>query len=165
MSSEAPKEEAIVSDKAANTEKEAVPASPPKAGIPLSQSMATTASDSSPVSIDRTLARTTNRSLNKEMAGTPSHHSVASENDAAATDGVQAIDLPRGWKYKQFSIGGYKLPWYASPSVQLGMVAFVCFMCPGMFNALGGLGGGGKVDPTLVDNMVRSLVLFDCSLV
>jgi hypothetical protein len=34
------------------------------------------------------------------------------------------------------------------------MVAFVCFMCPGMFNALGGLGGGGKTDATLADNMV-----------
>jgi len=65
-----------------------------------------------------------------------------------------SIDLPRGWKYKQFRIFGHKLPWYASPSVQLGMVSFVCFMCPGMFNALGGLGGGGKADPTLADNMV-----------
>lgn len=37
------------------------------------------------------------------------------------------------------------------------MVAFVCFLCPGMFNALGGLGGGGKSDPTLADNMVRGL--------
>jgi hypothetical protein len=27
-------------------------------------------------------------------------------------------------------------------------------MCPGMFNALGGLGGGGKTDATLADNMV-----------
>jgi hypothetical protein len=34
------------------------------------------------------------------------------------------------------------------------MVAFVCFMCPGMFNALSGLGGGGKADPTLADQMV-----------
>lgn len=32
------------------------------------------------------------------------------------------------------------------------MVSFVCFLCPGMFNALGGLGGGGQVDPTTADN-------------
>jgi hypothetical protein len=34
-------------------------------------------------------------------------------------------------------------------------VAFVCFLCPGMFNALTGLGGGGKTSTTLADNMVR----------
>lgn len=58
--------------------------------------------------------------------------------------------LPSGWMYKRHG----KLAWYASPSVQLGLVAFVCFLCPGMFNALGGLGGGGKADPTTADNMV-----------
>ncbi|RAL64249.1 hypothetical protein DID88_002141 [Monilinia fructigena] len=41
--------------------------------------------------------------------------------------------------------------------IQLTMVAFVCFLCPGMFNALGGLGGGGKSDPTLADNMNTAL--------
>ena len=67
---------------------------------------------------------------------------------------ITAIDLPPGWMYRQYRLFGYTLPWYASPKIQLGMVAFVCFMCPGMFNALGGLGGGGKTDPTLADNMV-----------
>ncbi|EPQ66322.1 hypothetical protein BGT96224_3069 [Blumeria graminis f. sp. tritici 96224] len=33
------------------------------------------------------------------------------------------------------------------------MVSLVCFLCPGMFNALGGLGGGGKVDTKLADEM------------
>jgi hypothetical protein len=27
------------------------------------------------------------------------------------------------------------------------MLGFVCFMCPGLFNALNGLGGGGQVNP------------------
>lgn len=58
--------------------------------------------------------------------------------------------LPKGWIYRRRG----KMPWYASPAVQLGMVSFVCFLCPGMFNALGGLGGGGKADVTLADNMV-----------
>jgi hypothetical protein len=35
---------------------------------------------------------------------------------------------------------------------QVILVGFVCFLCPGMFNALGGLGGGGQVDPTVADN-------------
>jgi hypothetical protein len=65
------------------------------------------------------------------------------------------LDLPDGWKYRQRRIFGLNIPWYASPKIQLLMVAFVCFMCPGMFNALSGLGGGGKTDATLADNMVR----------
>jgi hypothetical protein len=68
-------------------------------------------------------------------------------------------DLPAGWKYRQRRIFGHNIPWYASPSIQLLLVAFVCFMCPGMFNALGGLGGGGKTDATLADNMVRDTSL------
>lgn len=65
---------------------------------------------------------------------------------------------PSGWKYKQFKIGRSLTPYYASPKVQLVMVSFVCFLCPGMFNALSGMGGGGKANPTLADNMV---ILFD----
>jgi hypothetical protein len=49
-----------------------------------------------------------------------------------------------GWKYKQIKIGPWTTPYYASPQVQLVLVAFVCFMCPGMFNALAGMGGAGK---------------------
>lgn len=56
--------------------------------------------------------------------------------------GVRAEGL-KGWKYKQVKIGPWTLPYYASPQVQLVLVAFVCFMCPGMFNALTGMGGGG----------------------
>lgn len=67
-------------------------------------------------------------------------------------------DLPDGWKYRQRRLFGLNIPWYASPKIQLLMVAFVCFMCPGMFNALGGLGGGGKTDATLADNMVNQII-------
>ncbi|KAH7045891.1 major facilitator superfamily domain-containing protein [Macrophomina phaseolina] len=49
------------------------------------------------------------------------------------------------WKYREVNILGHKV-WYASPAIQLGIVSFVCFMCPGMFNALSGMGGGGQVD-------------------
>lgn len=37
-------------------------------------------------------------------------------------------------------------PHYADPNVQVTVVAFVSFLCPGMWNALNGLGGGGLVD-------------------
>lgn len=59
---------------------------------------------------------------------------------------------PVGWRYKTFSFGSLKIPCYASPPFQLTLVAFVCFMCPGMFNAVNGLGGGGQFDASTADN-------------
>ena len=41
---------------------------------------------------------------------------------------------------------------YYHPYFQVVMLGFVCFMCPGMFNALGGIGGGGQVNTTAQDN-------------
>lgn len=43
-------------------------------------------------------------------------------------------------------------PCYADPSVQVTLVAFVSFLCPGMWNALNGLGGGGLVDAKPANN-------------
>ncbi|KAJ7688419.1 major facilitator superfamily domain-containing protein [Mycena rosella] len=37
---------------------------------------------------------------------------------------------------------------YSHPTTQVAMLGFVCFMCPGLFNALSGIGGGGQVDLT-----------------
>ncbi len=73
---------------------------------------------------------------------------------------VRDVPRPSGWKYKQFNFLGRLTPYYASPKVQLVMVSFVCFLCPGMFNALNGMGGGGKADPTLADNMVTLFNIF-----
>lgn len=44
------------------------------------------------------------------------------------------------------------LPPYADPTVQVALVAFVSFLCPGMWNALNGLGGGGLVDAKPANN-------------
>jgi MFS family permease len=63
------------------------------------------------------------------------------------TSNAGPVQRPEGWMYKGFKLGKTEV-WYASPIVQLLMVAMVCFLCPGMFNALGGLGGGGQVDAT-----------------
>ena len=57
-----------------------------------------------------------------------------------------------GWMYRDRRIGPFYFSWYASPASQLALVAFVCFLCPGMFNALSGLGGGGQVDATVANN-------------
>ncbi|QKX60281.1 uncharacterized protein TRUGW13939_07424 [Talaromyces rugulosus] len=86
---------------------------------------------------------------------------VETDSSNVPGDGHIAVadTLPRGWMYKQLKIGPWTLPWFASPKIQLGMVAFVCFLCPGMFNALSGLGGGGRsaTDTSLADNMNTAL--------
>jgi MFS family permease len=78
------------------------------------------------------------------------------ELKARGTDASDAIQRPSGWMYKGFNVGRKEL-WYASPIVQLLMVAMVCFLCPGMFNALGGLGGGGQVDATAQNDASTAL--------
>ncbi|KAI9294180.1 MFS general substrate transporter [Neoconidiobolus thromboides FSU 785] len=37
------------------------------------------------------------------------------------------------------------------------LVGFICFCCPGMFNALNGIGGGGLEDPTVASNALVAL--------
>ncbi|KAF7784813.1 hypothetical protein Agabi119p4_978 [Agaricus bisporus var. burnettii] len=41
---------------------------------------------------------------------------------------------------------------YSHPLTQVTILGLVCFMCPGLFNALTGLGGGGQVDPITNDH-------------
>lgn len=41
---------------------------------------------------------------------------------------------------------------YCHPLTQVSMLGFVCFLCPGLFNALNGLGGGGQIDTTTASN-------------
>lgn len=60
---------------------------------------------------------------------TTTEHHV--ESPGASTHEGQTGEIPKGWKYKQIKIGPLTIPWFASPQVQLVMVAFVCFLCPG----------------------------------
>ncbi|KAJ1942045.1 hypothetical protein GGF37_003286, partial [Kickxella alabastrina] len=46
---------------------------------------------------------------------------------------------------------------YYSPMTQIVLVGFVCFLCPGMFNALNGMGGGGQMDRTTGNNANTAL--------
>ncbi|CAM8903557.1 unnamed protein product [Rhodiola kirilowii] len=46
---------------------------------------------------------------------------------------------------------------YNSPLVQIALIGFVCFCCPGMFNALTGMGGGGQVDKSANNNANTAL--------
>ncbi|KAF8341709.1 MFS general substrate transporter [Amanita rubescens] len=46
---------------------------------------------------------------------------------------------------------------YMHPVTQVVMLAFICFMCPGLFNAVNGLGGGGQLDETTSANSNTAL--------
>ncbi|KAK4792725.1 hypothetical protein SAY86_023160 [Trapa natans] len=46
---------------------------------------------------------------------------------------------------------------YNSPLIQVSLIGLVCFCCPGMFNALSGMGGGGQVDHTAANNANTAL--------
>ncbi|CAL9207922.1 UNC93-like protein 1 [Musa acuminata AAA Group] len=46
---------------------------------------------------------------------------------------------------------------YNSPLAQVSLIGLVCFCCPGMFNALSGMGGGGQVDHTAANNANTAL--------
>lgn len=72
-------------------------------------------------------------------------------DDYAAAQNPGQVARPKGWIYKGYKVFGKEF-WYASPKVQLLMISFICFLCPGMFNSLTGLGGGGQVDPTIQDH-------------
>ncbi|KAJ6460310.1 MFS general substrate transporter [Mycena sanguinolenta] len=41
---------------------------------------------------------------------------------------------------------------YTHPQTQIGMLGLICFMCPGLFNALSGIGGGGQEDESTAAN-------------
>ncbi|KAI6672865.1 hypothetical protein NL676_000771 [Syzygium grande] len=43
------------------------------------------------------------------------------------------------------------------PLVQVSLIGLVCFCCPGMYNALIGMGGSGQVDPTVANNVNTAL--------
>ncbi|KAK7041796.1 hypothetical protein VNI00_009085 [Paramarasmius palmivorus] len=60
---------------------------------------------------------------------------VTSSDDAGSKDQQVIYERPKGF-----------MGLYSHPITQVCMVGFVCFMCPGLFNALNGLGAGGQVD-------------------
>ncbi|CAM8900674.1 unnamed protein product [Rhodiola kirilowii] len=49
---------------------------------------------------------------------------------------------------------------YNSPLVQIALIGFVCFCCPGMFNALTGMGGGGQIDKTANTALYTTFSIF-----
>ena len=64
----------------------------------------------------------------------------------ASDDGVERFERPTGIKGL-----------YYHPITQVVMLGIICFMGPGLYNALTGLGGAGQVDPTTGDNQSSAL--------
>ncbi|KAF9233318.1 major facilitator superfamily domain-containing protein [Melanogaster broomeanus] len=56
-------------------------------------------------------------------------------SDNSGSQPVEIFERPKGWRAI-----------YYHPVLQVSLLGLVCFMCPGMFNALTGLGGGGQVN-------------------
>ncbi|OJA17344.1 hypothetical protein AZE42_09602 [Rhizopogon vesiculosus] len=67
-------------------------------------------------------------------------------SDTSSANRVEIYDRPRGWRGV-----------YYHTATQVCLVGFVCFMCPGMFNALTGLGGGGQINATSSANANAAL--------
>ncbi|KAJ3998840.1 MFS general substrate transporter [Lentinula boryana] len=65
------------------------------------------------------------------------------DEKAGSEDGAEVVvhERPTGWK-------GI----YYHPLTQIVMLGFICFMGPGLFNAVNGLGGGGQLDRTTSAN-------------
>jgi len=66
------------------------------------------------------------------------------------------------WLYANIWIGQLKIPHIASPPFQLLLISWVCFLCPGLFNALGGLGGVGQSNLRPADNSLTALYATFC---
>lgn len=75
------------------------------------------------------------------MADTLPEKALESGSEDSGSQREEIFERPTGLK------GVYYHPYF-----QVSMLGFVCFMCPGMFNALGGIGGGGQVNTTAQSN-------------
>jgi MFS family permease len=67
------------------------------------------------------------------------------------------IQQQRSWKYREYRMSFIRIPSYASPPIQLVIIAFVCFLCPGMLNALTGIGGSGQINHRVADDANTAL--------
>ena len=88
-------------------------------------------------------------STNEKMA-TTSAGSAGTDSPPPEIIGVKPTGKP--WMYKKLKLGPITIPAYASPQFQIVFVALVCFLCPGMFNAVNGLGAGGLVSAHDINN-------------
>lgn len=76
----------------------------------------------------------------------------SSDGDNVAVPATVQRPVPKTWRYKPWKLFCLiPMPPFASPEVQLFLVAMVCFLNPGLYNALSGLGGAGQIDSEAFD--------------
>lgn len=85
---------------------------------------------------------------------------MSSPNEPGHIEGVDKHYNPEAG-LKHTGVIGTLNKFRINPWFQVVTIAFVCFCCPGMYNALTGTGGGGQVDPTV--NANASIALLSCT--
>jgi MFS family permease len=88
---------------------------------------------------------------NEKMAATE-EKTTSTESPPPEVHDEVAQPMGKPWMYKRFRLGPISLPAYATPQFQIVFVAMVCFLCPGMFNAVNGLGAAGQVNAHDINN-------------
>ncbi|OCT55072.1 MFS transporter [Cladophialophora carrionii] len=79
---------------------------------------------------------------------------MADETQAAMPIDPRQSDIEQGGRSPLSRVKSL----YAHPWTQIILISLICFCCPGMYNALGGLGGSGQVDPTVAANATVALL-------
>ena len=73
----------------------------------------------------------------------PNYHPYGNSADGSGLGYSASYDGEEQSLYERYT--GLKGVYY-NPYTQVALLDFVCSMCPGLFNALQGLGGGGQLD-------------------
>lgn len=62
---------------------------------------------------------------------TPEAYEMHSPSESLGEAAEIGNARPAGWRYRDIKLGPLTIPYYASPQMQLLLVAMVCFLCPG----------------------------------
>jgi hypothetical protein len=81
------------------------------------------------------------KSKNSQFFFHPHHSFSIFSNEFRSIRGIITPKIPNHKKKSSLFL-------YNSPLSQIIHIGLVCFCCPGMFNALPGMGGGGQVNST-----------------
>ena len=114
---------------------------------------------------DSNLEKTVSHDNAPEVAA--AHDEIGNEKNARpsmAGGGLPSSSAKPDWRHRRLRLGRLTLPAYTSPPVQLVGVSLVRFLCPGIFNVLQGIGGGGQVD-ALVANRANTALYATFSIV
>lgn len=72
---------------------------------------------------------------------------------------VGGVRTGSGSREQEMAVKGPRWKIYADPLTQIILLGLICFLLPGMFNAINGLGAVGKADATITDNANTALAV------